>query len=667
MKLMIIESPGKIEKLSAILGPGWKIAASVGHVRDLPLKQTGVESPDFKPKYELTERGISVIAKLKNLAKDADAVYLATDPDREGESISWHLQQCLRLSNPFRVTFNEITPHAVKAALVSPRSIDIKRVAAQEARRVLDRLVGYMVSPELSMQTGERLSAGRVQSPAVRLVVDRERQIRAFKITNHFGAMLIFADAKTARNWSAEWVTRPKFVTEENPYFMDQAFAAAVARVKTVVVRSFVEGQARRSPPPPFTTSTMQQAASVVLGLDPKAAMQTAQSLFDRGHITYHRTDNPNVSEESLGDINAVAVSLGLEMADEPRKFKAPQGAQVGHPAVTPTHFEIEDAGETKEERALYRLIRLRAIASQLADAVYAVRTVRLDAAEQVNGHLVEFAGQGRTLIDAGWMKLVAADQTDEAPDTKEPINLIPELVVGDCLDVSSGKVLEKRTKAPSRYTQAALVKKLESEGIGRPATYASIMDNIVSRGYVKTEKKFLVPTPTGELIVDSLTGKFEFINFPFTREVEEDLDRIAQGETGYKAVISKVYDQLQAELKTLQVSAAPKYPCPECGKSLRRILGKSGHFWGCSGHPDCSVTLPDERGKPGQQKPQNQSDFVCQRCEKPLIHRIKKGKGGYDFWGCSGFKDGCKESYPNKKGVPHFTHTKSYETHDKI
>ncbi len=215
MKLMIIESPGKIKKLSSILGSDWKIVASVGHVRDLPEKQIGVEAPDFKPHYEMTERGVGVIAKMKPLVKDAEAVYLATDPDREGESISWHLQQCLKLTNPLRVTFNEITPTAVKAAIAAPRSINIKRVASQEARRVLDRLVGYMVSPELSRQAGERLSAGRVQSPAVRLVVERERQIRAFKPTHHFGAMLIFAGAKN--EWTAEWLTRPNFVTEDNP------------------------------------------------------------------------------------------------------------------------------------------------------------------------------------------------------------------------------------------------------------------------------------------------------------------------------------------------------------------------------------------------------------------------------------------------------------------
>ena len=658
MKLMIIESPGKVKKLSAILGDDWKIAASVGHVRDLPTREMGVAAPDFKPQYEMTERGAEVIAKLKGYVKQADVVYLATDPDREGESISWHLQQCLKLSNPLRVTFNEITPSAVKAALVKPRSIDVKLVAAQEARRVLDRLVGYSVSGELQRQTGERLSAGRVQSPAVRLVVERERQIRAFKVTNHFGASLIFADAKTSSEWAAEWLTKPKFVTDESPYFMDRTFAAAVADVKAVVVSLFVESEAKRSPPAPFTTSTMQQAASVALSLDPKAAMDAAQKLYEQGHITYHRTDNPNVSDESLGDIFAVAVKLGLDMADKPRKFKAPEGAQVGHPAITPTHWEVEEAGETPEQRALYKLIRLRAIACQLADARYAVRTVRLDAAQPVNGRDVEFEGKGRTLIYSGWLKLIAGDQTQEEEEA-DSSNPIPVLQPGERLDVLRGNLLEKKTKAPGRYTQASLVAKLESEGIGRPATYAAIMDNIVSRAYVKTDKKFLVPTATGELIVDSLVGHFEFIDLGFTREIETDLDRIANGAAAYKAVISRVDDKLQRELSTLQVSAPPKHPCPECGKPLRRIPGKSGHFWGCTGHPDCSVTLPDEGGKPGQRKPVETSAHACGTCGKPLIHRFKKGKAGYDFWGCSGFKDGCKTSYPNKGGVPDLTKAK--------
>lgn len=659
MKLMIVESPGKVKKLESILGSGWKVAASVGHVRDLPVNEIGVEAPDFRPAYELTERGAGVVTKLKGLVKDADAVYLATDPDREGESISWHLQQCLKLTNPLRVTFNEVTESAVRAAVVQPRAIDVKRVAAQEARRVLDRLVGYMVSPELSRQTGERLSAGRVQSPAVRLVVEREREIRAFKPTKHFGASLVFADAKTGAEWTADWLTKPKFVTEDDPYFMDRAFAMAVAGVKLAVVKSFDESEAKRSPPTPFTTSTMQQAASVALKLDPKGAMAAAQSLYEQGHITYHRTDNPNVSDESLGDIYAVAVKLGLDMADKPRRWKAPEGAQAGHPAITPTHWEVEEAGETPEQRALYKLIRLRAIACQLADARYAVRTVRIDAAAPVEGRAVEFEGKGRTLIYQGWLKLTAGDQTkDEDEDEgKDSPNPIPVCTPGETLGVARGRLLEMQTRAPKRYTKASLVAKLESEGIGRPATYAAIMDNIESRGYVAEQKRFLVPTATGELVVDSLVGKLAFIDLGFTREAEEDLDRIAQGEAGYKAVVEKVHDQLKRELSALQLSVAPKHPCPECGKALRRIPGKTGHFWGCTGHPECSVTLPDDGGKPGQRKPA--SEHACPKCGKPLVHRFKKGKTGYDFWGCSGFSDGCKVSIPNKNGVPDFSKAK--------
>lgn len=615
MKLMIIESPGKIAKLQSILGSEWKIAASVGHVRDLPVKEIGVGAPDFKPAYELTERGRGVVAKLKTLVQQADSVWLATDPDREGESISWHLQQCLKLKGYKRVTFGEITANAVNAALASPRQINVDLVVAQEARRVLDRLVGYMVSPALCRTAGQRLSAGRVQSPAVRLVVERERAIKAFKVTSHFGAALGFVDAKTNGEWSAEWLTKPKFVNDDNPYFTDRAFAAAVAEVKTVVVKSFDESEAKRSPPSPFTTSTMQQAASVALGLDPRATMDAAQKLYEQGHITYHRTDNPNVSDDVIADIHSIAAKLGLDASKEPRKFKAPAGAQVGHPAVTPTHWEVESAGESHDQRALYKLIRLRAIACQLADARYAVRTVRLDAAQPVGGKDVEFEARGRTLVYQGWLKLVAGDQTEEEDgNEKEPSNPIPVCRPGERLDVARGKLLEKKTKAPSRYTQATLVKKLESEGIGRPATYAAIMDNIVTRVYVKTDKKYLVPTPTGELIVDSLVGKFRFADLVFTRDVESELDKIANGQAQYKSVVAAVHNQLCAELgPQLPLAPKPSAPatakpssgnkCPNCGKPMRSIDGKNGRFWGCTGYPTCSTTLPDDHGKPGHRK----------------------------------------------------------------
>ena len=669
MKLMIIESPGKIPKLKSILGEGWQIAASIGHVRDLPRQAMGVEPPEFKPQYEVTERGTPVVAKLKALAKQADAVYLATDPDREGESISWHLQQCLRLDNPLRVTFNEITPSAVKQALATPRSIDGRRVAAQEARRVLDRLVGYLVSPELSRQTGERLSAGRVQSPAVRLVVERERQIQAFKAVAHFGTRLFFASAKNPSEaipvlgepepgFSAEWLTQPDFATADNPYFTDRAFAAAVAEVKSVAVKTFDEREARRGPPAPFTTSTLQQAGSVTLKLDPKATMEAAQKLYEQGHITYHRTDNPNVSADALADIYAVAISMGLEMAERPRTFKAPEGAQEGHPAITPTHWEVEAAGETDEQRALYAMIRLRAIASQLAAARYAVRIARLEAFEPVIGKTVEFEAKGRALVHGGWLKLLAGDQAEETGEpSDEAPNAVPVLESGQSLAVAGAKLLEKRTQPPSRYTQASLIKKLEAEGIGRPATYAAIMDNILSRAYVKTDKRHLVPTETGCLVVDSLATRFQFIELGYTREVERDLDRIAQGEAGYKTIIQAVHENLRREISALQVSSTPKHPCPSCGKPLRRTKGKNGYFWGCTGYPDCANTLPDENGIPRQQKTQTVvSEYSCRKCGKPLVHKFKAGKGGYDFWGCSGYKDGCTESHKDINGKPQYT-----------
>lgn len=654
MNLMIIESPGKLKKLATILGDDWKIAASVGHIRDLPQKEIGVHAPDFSPDYELTERGKGVLEKLKALAKQADKVYLATDPDREGEAISWHLQECLRLKNPIRVSFGEITPKAVNAAIQNPGKVDMQLVAAQEARRVLDRLVGYRVSPELSRQSGQRLSAGRVQSPAVFLVVERERQIKAFKVTNHFGAILFFPGQELEGEWSAEWQTKPDFVTDDTPYFMDRSFAEVVAAIPEVEVIKFTEGETKRSPPPPFTTSTLQQAASVALGMNPKETMDLAQKLYEQGHITYHRTDNPNISEESLPVIASVAALAGLDMANSQRKFKAPDGAQAGHPAITPTHWNAEEAGETPEQQALYQLIRIRAIACQLADARYSVRAAHLQGTEPSSGKTVTFEGRGRTLTYSGWLKLLAGDQTEEG-EGKEPANPIPKLAEGQRLTVGRGKLLEKKTKPPSRYTQASLVKKLDSEGIGRPATYAAIMENITARGYVSIDsKKFLQPTDTGELVIDSLVGKFAFIDLGFTRDLESQLDRIASGQARYRDVIGSVDSQLQRELDTLQVTAQlPVHACPACTRPLWRIKGGNGWFWGCTGYPDCKVTLPDSKGKPGERKQQALSEFSCQ-CGKPLVHKIKKGKGGFDFWGCSGYPS-CKTTYQDKDGKPVF------------
>lgn len=679
-KLMIIESPGKRKKLQQILaklqpGVDWRIEASVGHIRDLPARGqddgqivTGVKA-DFTPVYELSDRGKEIVGKLKKIVKEADEVYLATDPDREGESISWHLQQALALKNPIRVSFNDINQSKVQAALAAQGKIDVQMVAAQEARRVLDRLVGYMVSPELRRQSGQALSAGRVQSPAVYLVVKRERQIRAFVKVNHFGVRLIFADAKTGE-WAANWKTLPDFTSKENPYFLDKSIADQVAAVKQVVVESCEETEAKRSPPAPFTTSLLQQAASNALRFKPKKTMEVAQKLYEQGHITYMRTDNPNIGEESMDELRAVASALGLEVVKDRRTFKAKDGAQEGHPAITPSHWEVVEAGETPEEQALYKLIRLRAIASQLADARYDVRKATLRAQDPVDGKPVRFEATGRTLTYKGWLELLEDDTAEEKEEDDEEQeaanNPVPRLEAGQVLTVHQGKLLAKATKAPPRYTEATLVKALEAEGVGRPATYAAIMDNITGRSYVEPAGRFLQPTAIGELVVDSLVGNFEFIQLGFTKDLEDDLDRIATGKAAYRAVIQKLYLKLKEEIEEQQIKVPTKvkevevFPCPECGKDLRRIpKGANGPFWGCSAHPECSVTLPDNNGKPGQRKVVELSSFACAKCGKPLVHREKKGKGGFDFWGCSGFKDGCKTAYPNIKGKPDYEKAK--------
>jgi DNA topoisomerase-1 len=672
--LMIIESPGKRKKLDEILAkiqPGvkWRIEASIGHIRDLPSKGvaeghivTGIKA-DFTPTYELTERGGEVVERLSKLAKGATAVYLATDPDREGESISWHLKEAIGLANPIRVAFNDISVSAVQAALANPRLIDMPMVLAQEARRALDRIVGYEVSSELYRQTNLPLSAGRVQSPAVRLVVERERAIRNFRQTEHFGAKVTFAHAKVGP-WHAEWMTEPDFVNEQNPYFMDQAFAAQVAAMKQVVVISCEETEEKRNPPAPFSTSLLQQAASTALKFNPKKTMDVAQKLYEQGHISYMRTDNPNIGDDSMPKLAEAARAMGLELEPKKRTFKAKDGAQEGHPAITPSHWDVADAGETDDERALYKLIRVRAIASQMLASRSAVRTIWLKGMHPVEGREVAYAIKGKTLVFKGWKELQAEDVTEEKSDGDDTEGCpVPSLEPGEVLDTTGGQVLVKHTKAPKRYTEASLVKALESEGIGRPATYAAIMENIIDkRGYVVVEKRQLKPTPVGEHVIDRLVNNFEFIELGFTSDLEDLLDAIANRKAAYRTVVGDLYHKLKKEIEA-QVSKVPSivknYPCPKCQSPLRRLTkGPHGAFWSCTKYPECDGKLPDENGKPGQNKGVTLSKFGCKKCGKPLIFTDmppKDGKKGVKFWGCSGLKAGCKTIYPDLNGEPNY------------
>jgi DNA topoisomerase-1 len=461
-------------------------------------------------------------------------------------------------------------------------------VKAQEARRALDRLCGYLVSGPLSSSAGTKLSAGRVQSPALRLVVEREREIREFRSVTHYGAELTFEQVDNITDgWKAAWATKA-FLREGTEYLTDKGLAEKAAAIRSLDVLDCRESESRFAPPAPFTTSSLQQAASNALKFSPKRTMELAQRLYEAGAITYHRTDSPNLSQEAIEAIRALAEEKGWPLPDAPRTWKAKAGAQEAHEAIRPVHAERESAGDSDDEKALYALIRLRALASQLADAVFAVRVLRLGA--DLDGKQAVFEARGRTLTAPGWKVLLQEDATDGESET-EPENPVPAMKAGGKILALAGNLLTKKTKPAPRYTDAALVRELEKRGIGRPSTYASILDTIQARGYVALEKRFLVPTPLGETVIDALAGRFSFAEYGFTSDMEQALDDIASGKAEYRAVVGLAYEKLHGELA-----------------AFLKATGKT-----------------------------------CPKCGKPMVHRVKPGKGGYDFWGCSGWPE-CKE-----------------------
>ncbi len=562
---MIVESPNKIRKIKGILGAGWDVAASVGHIRDLPVKTLGITMPGYQPQYELSGRGADVVKTLRARAAKAEAIYLATDPDREGEAIAWHVSEALKLRKPHRVSFGAITPEVILRAIEQPRTVDLNLVHAQEARRVLDRLVGYQVSPVLSRQAAHSgLSAGRVQSPAVRLVVDREREIQAFVEVKHFGAELSF----DGNSWRAQWETAPFLKkqsvktpgVEDAKYILDEALAKRAAACRDCTVLASANRIARQGPPPPFTTSTLLQAASIQLRWKPDVTSQVAQRLFEAGLITYHRTDSQNFSAEALKEVRAYAKERELPLPASARTWRARDNAQEAHEAIRPTHFAAEQAGDDPAQGQLYRLIWQRAVASQLAEAEWSVNTTRMEArnAAENDGETFTFKAEGRILVVAGWKALTAKDDADEEDEAKdgESCGKVPVLAVGSAVRAEAGKVLHKKTQPPPRYTQASLIKKLEGIGIGRPSTYSAILKNVQARGYLEDDKKFLRPTALGFAVVDALVSRFSFMEYEFTRSLEQQLDDIAEGKAAYLGVVSAADERLQRELAALH--AAP-------------------------------------------------------------------------------------------------------------
>lgn len=705
MDVVIVESPNKTKKISEILGNQYTVTATAGHFRDLPHKEMGIDIDAGT--YELTyvytpptpipnkpgahfPGGKDRIDRIKNLLKNANTVYIATDLDREGEAIAWHVKDALKLTNNYkRIVFNEITESAVLASLKATRLIDDKMVESQEGRRAADRLCGYMVSPILSDLLGFPASAGRVQSVALRLIVDREREIDRFKPISHFGCIAFF----NKKQWSAEWDTSD-YLTGDSSYIFDENLARLAASCKEFKVISSEKKPRKESPPAPFSTSTLLQAASIKLNFNSDKTTKLAQKLFEQGAITYIRTDTNNLAESANIEIRDYAQALGLSISEKMRKFPSKDGAQEAHEAIRPTHIETDTAGTTDDEQTLYRFIRERAIASQLADAVYSVNSLVL--ASTVEGKTFTFKATGKTLVSEGWRKLTKEDATSEDQEDDSSNGKVPEMAVSSVIVADETNVMNKKTKAPSRYTEASLVKKLESEQIGRPATYSSIITTITRRKYVEEKSKKFVPTEIGCKIIDVLVDcEFEFVELGFTQMLEEQLDTIYTSQTTYSEVVDRLHKSLVRDLERLAEKGKlmPTHDCPECGSRLRRVNGKNGIFWGCSQwEAGCKVIMDDQGGKPVPRKVHlcpvcssklaNTKDFwFCTNKEKegddrcPTIPNYRgapmaaalykcpingcgkpmrriKGSNGF-FWGCTGFKEGCKATLPDKAGKP--------------
>ena len=682
-RLLIVESPNKTEKIQHYLGSGWVVAASYGHIRDLPPGEMGVAPPDYRPQYVTGERSGKTIAKLKALARDADEIWLATDPDREGEAIAWHLQQVLGHGKTCRrVTFNEITQPAVAQAIRQPRQVDTRLFAAQEARRVLDRLYGYKVSPLAGQKLGQRgISAGRVQSPALRLVVEREEAICAFTKTKHFGVVVELPGDTDAASWSAQWDSRP-LVTDDHPYITNRDIAVAVLEAARpgLVVTAFEEKTQARKAPPPFTTSTLQQAAANRLKIGVEACMKLAQALFEAGLITYHRTDNPNLSQEGVQMVWDYLRAKGQAqyIPEKANTWKAKDGAQEAHEAIRPTDFHTYDpqSGNAQQD-ALYKLIWRRALACQMRDAQFQVRTAQLQTLAPVAalqglppGNTAPppkalFKSSGSLRIYDGWMRVADDDYTSE--EEAEAANPLPKLTVGAQCVPQDGKILDLETKPPPRYSEPALIRALEREGIGRPSTYASIIGTIQQRGYVEVVKRQFVPTELGTALIQALRGRFDFLEIAYTRGMEDHLDAIAQGKAGYRAVVAHYDQALDAQLAVFAADSSIQplagaeeiYPCPDCGDGvLRRLKSKAGFFWGCSnynreGNP-CKATFPDNKGKPGKAKTPitKSTDHPCPACGKGYLQRRAGKKPGTYWWGCNAYP-ACKHTAPDNDGKP--------------
>ena len=639
--LVIVESPSKAKTIGKYLGPDYTVKACMGHLRDLPKSTMGVDlEHDFEPQYVPMAAKADLIRELKKASEQSDCVYLATDPDREGEAISWHLQELLELSadKSKRVTFNEITKNVVTQAIAKPRQIDMDLVDAQQARRILDRIVGYQLSPLLWKKIRRGLSAGRVQSVATRLVVEREQEIRAFVPEEYWTLDALLSCIDKPGSFVAHYYGDEKKRTLHNEEEVDSIIADVAG--KQFAVRSVKQSDKKRSPAPPFITSTLQQEASRKLNMTPKRTMALAQQLYEGvdlaglgtvGLITYMRTDSLRLSEEALAAAGAlIREHYGdAYYAGSPRRYKTKGSAQDAHEAIRPSDVRLDPEriakSLTRDQYRLYKMIWSRFVASQMASAIY--DTVQIET--ECSGHV--FRSNHQSLRFAGFLAVYEEGRDDE---TEEVQDALPPIEAGELLNLERTAKEQHFTQPPPRYTEATLVKAMEEKGVGRPSTYASIVSTIQDREYVVKKEKKLEPTPLGEVVTQLMIERFnDVIDVEFTAGMETKLDEVEAGKLPYKQVLRDFYagfhqemEQAEEALKDTRIKVPDEVSdevCELCGRQMVVKLGRFGKFLACPGYPECKFTKPIVEHMPGR----------CPKCGAGLLKR--KSAKGYAYYVC--------------------------------
>ena len=641
-KLIIVESPSKATTIKKFLGSDYKVMASKGHVRDLPKSKLGVDpDKDFEVQYINIRGKASLIKELKKEAKKAGTVYLATDPDREGEAIAWHLAYLLNLPTDSlcRVTFNEITKDTVKKSIKEPRKIDMNLTDAQQARRVMDRIVGYKISPILWKKVKRGLSAGRVQSVAVKLIVDRENEIESFIPEEYWNLYATFEKDKEEFQARLAEINNKKIELHSKDE-VDKILSDI--KNSKYIVTNVKNGTRKRTPAPPFTTSTMQQEASRKINFSIKKTMQVAQTLYESGYITYMRTDSTRISEEARAAAKTLITNKYGKDYYENRYYKKASGAQDAHEAIRPTNIAA-DFGELKnkltpDQFKLFSLIFNRFIASQMSQAIYETVSATIEANGKNDTY--NFKASGQTLKFKGFMTLYVEDKDDDSTEDEE--NQIPKLEVNETLKKKKIESKQSFTEPPARYTEASLVKALEEKGIGRPSTYATIISTIIERRYIEKDKKQLVPTELGKVVNKLLVENFpDIINVEFTANIEDQFDKIAEGQEEWKQVLREFYvpfekevEKVDKELEHVKIQdEVTDILCNKCGKPMVVKYGRYGKFLACSGYPDCHNIEPFHE----------KVDVPCPVCGSEVyLRRTNRGK---KYYICS--KNNKKEEKP--------------------